>query len=144
MMTSPSRELTHRANRYPSLVSFYRADRRRRSSPEQDLGLWWRVGVRGPLYRAAWVRATGELYVTRLGRLQDPGGEVLVLGQARDRGHLETVLKGWRDVCPQPDSMSWLRHRAARLAPAGTPASAIRRGTRPAAGHGVLALVLEM
>src|SRR6202007_2746697 len=92
------------------------ADARRRSSREQDVGLWWRVGGNGPPYRAAWVRDTGELYVTRLGRLQHGTGEVVVLGRARDRNQLEAVLAGWEDVCPQPDSMTWLRHRAAALA----------------------------
>jgi hypothetical protein len=121
-MTSLSRALANRANRYESLSSFYRADSRRRSSREQDVGLWWRVGAHGPIYRAAWVRETGELYVTRLGRLEDGRGEVVVLGRARDRGQLEEVLKGWQDVCPQPDSMTWLRHRAAGLAAPEKPA----------------------
>jgi hypothetical protein len=126
-MTSPSRVLADRANRYESLSNFYRADSRRRSSREQDVGLWWRVGAHGPVYRAAWVRETGELYVTRLGPLQDGGGEVVVLGRARDRGQLEEVLRGWQDVCPQPDSMTWLRHRAAGLEAPERPAPAFAR-----------------
>jgi hypothetical protein len=121
-MTTLSRALADRGNRYQSLSNFYRADSRRRSSREQDVGLWWRVGAYGPVYRAAWVRETGELYITRLGALQDGGGEVVVLGRARDRGELEEALEGWQDVCPQPDSMTWLRHRAAELAPPEKPA----------------------
>jgi hypothetical protein len=121
-MTSLSRALADRANRYESLSNFYRADSRRRSSREQDVGLWWRVGAHGPVYRAAWVRETGELYVTRLGTLQDERGEVVVLGRAHERSQLEEVLRGWQDVCPQPDSMTWLRHRAASLEPAEKPA----------------------
>jgi hypothetical protein len=117
-MTSLSRALAGRANRYGSLSNFYRADSRRRSSREQDVGLWWRVGAHGPVYRAAWVRETGEFYVTRLGPLQDGRGEVVVLGRARERSQLEEVLRGWQDVCPRPDSMTWLRHRAASLEPA--------------------------
>jgi len=70
-MTSPSRDLDDRATRYQSLSNFYLADRRRRSSRERDVGLWWRVGAHGPIYRAAWVRDTGELYATRLGPLED-------------------------------------------------------------------------
>src|SRR5882757_925501 len=124
-MTSLSRALADRANRYESLSNFYWADSRRRSSREQDIGLWWRVGIHGPVYRAAWVRETGELYVTRLGALQDGTGEVEVLGQARDRNQLEEVLEGWRDVCPQPDSMTWLRHRAAELAAPEKPRAAL-------------------
>jgi hypothetical protein len=126
-MTSLSRALADRANRYQSLSNFYRADVRRESSPEQDVGLWWRIGAHGPVYRAAWVRETGELYVTRLGRLQDGSREVVVLGRARDRSQLEAVLEGWQDVCSQPDSMTWLRHRAARLAAPEKPRPALTR-----------------
>jgi hypothetical protein len=123
-MSSLTRTLADRANRYQSLSNFYRADRRRRTSREQDVGLWWRVGAHGPIYRAAWVRATGELYVTRLGGLEHGAGEVLVLGRAGSRDELEAALEGWQDVCPQPDSMTWLQHRAARLAvPEKPPAS---------------------
>jgi hypothetical protein len=114
-MTILRRALGDRANRYESLGSFYRADSRRRSSREQDVGLWWRAGAHGPVYRAAWVQETGELYVTRLGPHVDGRGEVIVLGRARDHDQLEEVLEGWQDVCPQPDSMTWLRHRAAGL-----------------------------
>jgi hypothetical protein len=130
-MTTLSRALADRANRYQSLSNFYRADVRRRSSPEQDVGLWWRIGAHGPVYRAAWIRETGELYVTRLGRLQDGSREVVVLGRARDRSQLEAVLDGWRDVCPQPDSMTWLRHRAARLAPPEKPRPSLARARVP-------------
>ena len=126
-MTSVRRALTDRARRYQSLSNFYQADVRRRSSRERDVGLWWRIGANGPLYRAAWVRDTGELYVTRLGRLQDGSGEVIVLGRARDRAHLEAVLDGWQDVCPQPDSMTWLRHRAAALARSQKPDPSLAR-----------------
>jgi hypothetical protein len=118
-MTASCRELAGRANRYHSLRNFYLADRRRRSSREDDIGLWWRVGLRGPLYRAAWVRETGELYVTRLGRHEHgSAGEVQVLGRAHDRSQLEEALDGWQDACPTPDSMTWLRRRAVNLTPA--------------------------
>jgi hypothetical protein len=126
-MTSLRRALTDKANRYQSLSNFYHADVRRRCSREQDVGLWWRIGANGPLYRAAWVIDTGELYVTRLGRLQDGNGEVVVLGRARNRDQLEAVLDGWQDVCPQPDSMTWLRHRAAGLAPPQKPDPSLAR-----------------
>jgi hypothetical protein len=132
-MTSPSRELADRANRYRSLRSFYLADSRRMSSREQDVGLWWREGAHGPVYRAAWVCDTGELYVTRLGPLEDGRGDVAVLGRAQDRSRLEEVLEGWQDVCPQPDSMTWLRHRAAGLAPAEKPAPWLARAAVPQA-----------
>jgi hypothetical protein len=134
-MTSLSRELADRANRYRSLRNFYLADSRRRSSREQDVGLWWRVGAHGPVYRAAWVHETRELYVTRLGPLEDGRGEVLVLGRARDRSQLEEALQGWQDVCPQPDSMTWLLHRAARLAAPEKAAPAALQGETRVAAH---------
>jgi hypothetical protein len=99
--------------RYRSLSNFYLADPRRIGSRERDLGLWWRVGLNGPTYRAAWVRETGELYVARLGMPTEQGG-VHVLGRGTDE-ELEEALAGWADICPQPDSMTWLRHRASTL-----------------------------
>jgi len=122
-MTSLDPHRVDRYGRYRSLSNFYLADARRIASRERDLGLWWRVGAHGPMYRAAWLPDTGELYVVRLGPAQDGTGEVDVLGRARDRNELEQVLEGWRDVCPQPDSMTWLRHRAASLPQPETPRS---------------------
>lgn len=115
-MTSPDSHRAQRGGRYRSLSNFYLADARRIASREQDVGLWWRTGVYGPIHRAAWVRDTGELYVVRLGPAQDGAGEVEVLGRARDRNELEQALEGWRAVYRGPDSMTWLRHRAASLA----------------------------
>jgi hypothetical protein len=104
---------------YRSLSNFYLADPRRIGSHERDLGLWWRVGRHGPNYRAAWVRDTGELYVARLGFPKEQG-EVHLLAQANDE-ELEEALEGWADVCPQPDSMTWLCHRATSLVEPKTP-----------------------
>jgi hypothetical protein len=126
-MARVAEEPADRSDRYQSLSSFYSADHRRRASREQDVGLQWRVGAEGPIYRAAWVRETGELYVIRLGPLQDGKGEVVVLGRASDRGQLEEVLEGWRDVCYQPDSMTWLRDRAAGLTPPEKPPRSFAR-----------------
>jgi hypothetical protein len=114
-MAGPTLDRTDRPDRYQSLSSFFRRDPRRIGSPERDLGRWWRIGTHGPVYRAAWLNQTGELYVTRLDLPQDGAGEVELLGRADDRDQLERVLRGWTDVCHQPDSMTWLRHRAASL-----------------------------
>ncbi len=105
--------------RYRSLSNFYIADPRRIASQERDLGLWWRVGLHGPTYRAAWVRDTGELYAARLGMPKEQG-EVHVLGRGSAE-ELEEAIAGWADFCPQPDSMTWLRHRAMSLAQIQTP-----------------------
>lgn len=121
---------------YRSLSNFYLADARRIASRERDVGLWWRVGSMGPMYRAAWVCDTGELYVVRLGPAQDGTGQVEVLGTATDRNELERALRGWRDVCAQPDSMTWLRHRAGRLADSAERRAHSREpGDRPRTGR---------
>jgi hypothetical protein len=100
-------------SRYCSLASFYAADPRRLPSRELDVGLWWREAD-GPLHRAAWVSDTGELYLVRLGPLQEGGGEVEVLAVA-EWERLEHVLDGWREQCGGPRSLAWLRERTARL-----------------------------
>jgi hypothetical protein len=102
-------------SRYPSLASFYGSDPRRISSREIDVGLWWREGADGPLYRAAWVSDTGELYLVRLGPTVTGGDAVEVLGEVADREHLESLLDGWREHCGEASSLSWLRERAGRI-----------------------------
>jgi len=111
-----------RAERYPTLVSFYRADPARLASRERDVGLWWRSGKEGPIHRAAWIEDTGELYVVRLGPAADGGGRVEVIGLVSDAQGLEDALKGWRERCGMPGSLQWLRQRAARLGRRSGPA----------------------
>ena len=100
---------------YCSLASFYADDPRRLPSRELDVGLWWREEADGPLHRAAWVSDTGELYLVRLGPLQEGGGEVEVLAVVAELERLESLLEGWREQCGGPRSLAWLRERTARL-----------------------------
>ena len=97
--------------RYGSLASFYAADPRRVGSRELDIGLWWRDRADGPLHRAAWVSDTGELYLVRLGPVEEGGGEVEVLAMVTEHVWLESVLEGWRERCGGPRSLTWLRER---------------------------------
>jgi hypothetical protein len=118
--------------RYRSLASFYTADDRRIHSRERDIGLWWREDVDGPLHRAAWVGDTGELYLVRLGSVEEGGGQVEVLATVLDSEQLDRALEGWRERCGEPRSLSWLRERAASAragprTPVGTPAARIGR-----------------
>jgi hypothetical protein len=100
--------------RYRSLSSFYNAHPRRIHSREHDVGLWWRETADGPLHRAAWVSDTEELYLVRLGPVEEGGGEVEVLAVA-ERERLERALAGWREQCGSPGSLGWLRERGQRL-----------------------------
>jgi hypothetical protein len=95
---------------YPSLEAFYAGDQRRRESRERDVGLFWR-GRGGATYRAAWVQATGELYVLEHGRPHCRGGFLRVVGRygARD---LEETFAGWREECGRRRSLDWLLDRA--------------------------------
>ena len=96
---------------YPSLGDFYFADSRRLSSPECDLGLWWRMTSFGsPTFRAAYVEATGEIYVMQHEGL--PGGGRIEVVATRDS--LDAVLAdlaGMDDVCGEPGSLWWLLDR---------------------------------
>jgi hypothetical protein len=105
---------------YPSVAAFYNAERRRLSSRELDVGLWWREEAEGPLHRAAWIFETGELYLARLGPPSSGGGRVEVLALIEDRLRLERLLDGWRERCGKPRSLVWLR---ARVAPVTSPTS---------------------
>jgi hypothetical protein len=96
---------------YLSLGAFYAADPLRRASRERDLGLWWRAAGRGPTYRAAWVRDTGEIYLVQHGLTGPGSGHVEVLAVIGDGERLEAVLDGWRDRVGEPGSLTWLRSR---------------------------------
>jgi hypothetical protein len=95
---------------YSALAAFYRVDPRRRASRETDFGLWWRGEDGLPSYRAAWVEATGELYLVQHGPGRG-GGRVTVMGHEADRDALERRLTGWREICGRPGSVRWLRDR---------------------------------
>ena len=113
---------------YPSLDSFYAGDHRRRTSRERDVGLFWR-GRGGVTYRAAWVQATGELYVLEHGRPHCRGGFLRIVGRYGAR-ELEETFAGWRDECGRPLSLDWLLTRA-QTSSASWPAVAVgaRRGS---------------
>jgi hypothetical protein len=98
------------ASTYASLDDFATADPRRLTSREVDFGLSWHDPSSGATYRAAWVEATGELYVVQAGDPQTGGGHVEVLA-VTDRAAIESALEG-RD---ERTSLAWVRRRVARL-----------------------------
>jgi hypothetical protein len=102
--------MTEFVQSFPSLAAFYGDDHRRRHSRERDVGLIWR-GAAGATFRAAWVQETGEVYVFRHGHPMDGGGTVHVLARRFGLGELQTVLRGYQDVCGRPGSLCWLLDR---------------------------------
>jgi DNA-directed RNA polymerase subunit RPC12/RpoP len=122
---------------YASMEDFVSDDVDRLGSREIDFGVLWRDGTEGS-YRAAWIEATGELYVVQAGPPSRGGGHVEVLG-ATDRVGVEAALAGWQDRARNHASIAWIRRRAAALPrisrrPRRPPAAA------PAAGSGGSAL----
>jgi hypothetical protein len=113
---------------YLSLDAFYAADPRRAASREIDTGLWWSgLGSHAPTFRAAWVQATGELYVMQhAGTLG--GGRVDVLATVAGEDALHERVAGWQRVCGEEGSLRWLLDRADHV-----PAH-LRRAAAPPAG----------
>jgi hypothetical protein len=102
---------------FPSLSAFRAADEARSDAAEVDFGRPWRTVQFGPAYRAAWLPATGELIIVRLGSAASGGGRVEVLAHMPDRRRLVGMLSGWQRVCGGFDSIRWLRARVASAHP---------------------------
>jgi hypothetical protein len=83
-------------------------------SRERDVGLWWRgEGPHPPTFRAAWVEATGELYVMQHEGTVG-GGHIEVLDSFDSFADLHKLVRGWEDVCGEPGSIDWLLERVRR------------------------------
>jgi hypothetical protein len=125
---------------YPSPDAFYAADPRRAGSREVDTGLWWSgLGNHAPTFRAAWVQATGELYVMQhAGTLG--GGRVDVLADLADEATLAERLSGWQRVCGEPGSLGWLLQRSDSVPAHLRRAAAPPAGPRPSRGAPVRSL----
>lgn len=102
---------------YASVVDFVGPDPSRLLSREQDFGLRWRDGE--DVYRAAWIEATGELYVVQLGSPERGGGHVEVLAVGAGLTDVERWLTRRQDRVDQPGSLRWLRRQVARGIDAG-------------------------
>ena len=76
------------ARTYLSLGAFYASDPARRASRERDVGLFWR-SRRGPTFRAAWVRDTGELYLFQHALGGRGGGSVHLLAPVMGEAELD-------------------------------------------------------
>jgi hypothetical protein len=96
---------------HSSLASFYAANPRRWASREIDLGLRWRGPCRRT-FRAAFVEATGELYVFEHQRSDGGGGMVFVHERVSTEWGNATTFGGWELVCGEEGSFDWLVSRA--------------------------------
>src|SRR3712207_3061953 len=108
---------------YVSLGAFYLGDPQRTHSREIDLGLWWRSATpAGPTFRAAWVEATGEVYVMQHAGTAG-GGRVDVVASGLSLDDVLVMLDGWESVVGDPNSILWLRARlrAGQAAPDDPP-----------------------
>ena len=125
-----------RSTTFRSLSAFLRERPQRFESRERDVGTRWRD--RGAIYRAAWIEATGELYVVQLGATERGGGHVELLAAGVRVEDLERAFAGWPAAQDRGgDSLGWLRDRVRRLrgvVKAATPERVARAGLqgRPA------------
>jgi hypothetical protein len=119
------------ARTYLSLGAFYASDPARRRSRERDVGLFWR-SRRGPTYRAAWVRDTGELYLFQHALGGRGGGSVHLLAPTMGEAELELRLAGWPEVCGREGSLEWLLARMQDRPPEPEPEPTGRRLRRHA------------
>jgi hypothetical protein len=112
------------------IAEFYDADPARRESEEEGFGDGWSIEVdEHSTYRANWLKDTGELYVVRE---PHPGGlfakyldqldieqvglgqlTVEILGRFDTDDAVKQALAGWEEEMTRPDSLDWLRQRAA-------------------------------
>jgi hypothetical protein len=113
------------ARTYLSLGAFYASDPARRSSRERDVGLFWR-SRKGPTFRAAWVRDTGELYLFQHALGGPGGGSVHLFARTLDEHALDQRLAGWEHVCGREDSLEWLLARMSDLPPDSEPTGPAR------------------
>jgi hypothetical protein len=99
---------------YRSAAAFLRERPRRLRSRERDIGLRWRDG--SAMYRAAWVEATGELYLVQLGAPEAGGGHVELLADGLGLEELDEALPDWRHEQDRGrHSLDWFRSRVRAL-----------------------------
>lgn len=100
---------------WPDEVAFTAEDPRRGRSDQLDLGATWRWAGSNDAWRLAWVRDTGELYLCRADGYDGTCTEVSVLAVLPSEADVDALLEGWRDFRTDPDGLSWVLRRTARL-----------------------------
>ena len=95
---------------------FHTADPRRRTSDEVDLGATWRAAGSDEVWRLAWLRDTGELYLCQTAGFPGPAEHVRVLAVVASETELDGLLEGWREHRTAEDGLGWLRERLSPVA----------------------------
>ena len=101
---------------WPDEFAFVAQDERRGRSDVLDLGATWRADGSNDAWRLAWVRDTGELYLCRADSHDGSCSDVSVLAVLPHERDVDALLEGWRDHRTEPDGLSWVLRRTARLA----------------------------
>jgi hypothetical protein len=101
---------------YSDENEFHRADPRRKTSDEVDLGATWRQPGAVDAWRLTWLRDTGELYLCRSAGFPAPAADVRVLLVVPDEKDLDALLAGWQDHRTDEDSLGWLSRRLTPVA----------------------------
>ena len=120
---------------FSNIEDFYNDDPSRRTSPEADYGVHWKLDGWEGSFRVSYVQNTGEVYAVHLGPYRSgalPTGEafistgrqdgpVLLLGNfpideevgPHDVYYhgLEHLLDGWPERCGQPNGLAWIVER---------------------------------
>ena len=105
----------HALSRWADEFAFVDEDRRRRTSDQLDLGATWRESTSNDAWRLSWLRDTGELYLCRADGHDGSCSEVSVLAVLPRERDVDALLEGWREHRTDPDGLSWLLRRTARL-----------------------------
>ena len=120
---------------FSNIEDFYNDDPSRRTSPEADYGVHWKLDGWEGSFRVSYVQKTGEVYAIHLGPYRQgtlPTGEAFISTGRQDGpvlllGHfpvdeetrredvfyrgLEAHLDGWVRRCPQPNGLAWVVER---------------------------------
>ena len=120
---------------FSNIEDFYNDDPSRRTSPEADYGVHWKLDGWEGSFRVSYVQNTGEVYAVHLGPYRSgalPTGEAFISTGRQDGpvlllGHfpvdeetrwentfyrgLEAHLDGWPQHCPQPNGLAWVVER---------------------------------
>lgn len=108
---------------FPSLGDLLE-NRRIRPEDGYDFGFRWRgPGALGYHHRLTWVgprgrnhesAPPGELYLLALGLVNGGTAELLCVippVEGDPAANVRAILKGWEDVCGEPNSVDWVRDR---------------------------------